>query len=283
MVALQQVGVKVDRYVAYEIDKYAIQIAKKNYPMIDEMGDITTADFTQYKGFDLVIFGSCCQSLSRQTTSSKEGYLGLDGKSKIFFDCVRAIKEAQPKYFFAENVAGMSKECKEIFTELLGVEPVQVNSQLVSAQYRERLYWTNIPIMPVFTDKNIMLRNICLDADKVEDKYWYNESRPFEYYGDKKVCGNMLGTGFTRQTREIYHLNHKCRTIGCDGGGGNRVAKLYQDGRVRKLTPLEYERLQTFPDNYTEGVADSHRYNAMGNSWTINVVKEWLKFFSLDA
>ena len=147
-----------------------------------------------------------------------------------------------------------------------------INSALVCAAERKRLYWTNIPNVTQPSDKGIVLADIALPADEVPDKYWYRD-RPFEYNGDdEKIQCTMLGSGFMRNTREVYNLKAKSNTLLCDGGGGNRQKKVYQGGKCRKLTPLEYERLQNLPDHYSEGVADSHRYTAVGNGWTVDVI-----------
>ena len=278
MVALERANIPVERYVAYEIDENAIKVSKHNYPQIEHCGDVTKADFTQYKGFDLLIGGSPCQDLSVYKTSSAEGWRGLDGdKSKLFYHYVRALKEARPKYFLLENVASMSKESEEVISEILGVKSIFINSAWVSAAERERLYWTNIPQVGQLPHKNICLSDIVMPTNEVPDKYWY-KNRPYEYNGDdKKVQCTMLGSGFMRNTREVYNLKSKANTLLCDGGGGNRQKKVYQDGRVRKLMPIEYERLQTLPDGYTDCVADTHRYNTVGNGWTVDVIAHILK------
>ena len=278
MVALERAGIPVERYVAYEIDENAIKVSKHNYPQIEHRGDVTKADFTQYKGFDLLIGGSPCQDLSVYKTSSAEGWRGLDGdKSKLFYHYVRALKEARPKYFLLENVASMSKESEEVISEILGVKSIFINSAWVSAAERKRLYWTNIPQVGQLPHKNICLSDIVMPTNEVPDKYWY-KNRPYEYNGDdKKVQCTMLGSGFMRNTREVYNLKSKANTLLCDGGGGNRQKKVYQDGRVRKLMPIEYERLQTLPDGYTDCVADTHRYNTVSNGWTVDVIAHILK------
>lgn len=141
-VALERAGFEINNYYAYEIDKYAIKISKKNYPKIKRFGDVTKEDFTKYKGkIDILIGGAPCQNLS--SAGNKKGLKGK--QSKLFFDYVRALKEANPKWFLLENNATMTKKNQEIITGILGVEPVYINSNLVSAQDRKRLYWTNIP------------------------------------------------------------------------------------------------------------------------------------------
>lgn len=152
-----------------------------------------------------------------------------------------------------------------------------INSALVCGAERKRLYWTNIPNVTLPEDKGIVLRNIVLSPDKVADKYWYKDKYPITVHdGDVKVKATIYLKGH-RNTKEVYGLNHKCNTLLCDGDGGNRVKKIYQNNQVRKLTPLEYERLQTLPDNYTNCVSDSRRYSAIGNGWTVNVISHILR------
>ena len=279
MVALERAGIPVERYVAYEIEPNAIKISKKNYPQIEQCGDVTTADFTQYERSDLVMGGSPCQDLSSYKASSKEGWRGLNGsKSNLFYHYVRAIKECNPKYFLLENVASMEQRWVDVISEELGVKPIMINSSLVCAAERKRLYWTNIPVLHQPKDRGRVLADIVLPAEKVPEKYWYTD-RPFQYNGDnEKVQCTMLGKGFMRNTREVYNLNAKANTLLCDGGGGNRQKKVYQDGRCRKLMPIEYERLQTLPDGYTDGIADCHRYTTVGNGWTVDVIAHILSY-----
>ena len=137
MVALERAGVTVDRYVAYEIDENAINVSKSNYPQIEHCGDVTTADFTQHRGFDLLIGGSPCQDLCGM--GSREGLAGE--KSKLFFEFVRALKEVQPRYFLLENNASMTKENRDIISSYMGCEPVLINSADFSAQTRKRLFF----------------------------------------------------------------------------------------------------------------------------------------------
>src|SRR5574344_918044 len=143
-VALERAGIIVDNYYASEIDKHAIQVTQKNYPNTIQLGDVTKIDFTPFIGkIDLLIGGSPCQSLSITQSKTREG---LDGKSKLFFSFIDVLSHVKPKYFLFENVASMSKECKDIISGLLGCEPVFINSNTFAAQDRPRLYWTNIPV-----------------------------------------------------------------------------------------------------------------------------------------
>ena len=269
MVALERAGVEVERYVAYEIEPNAIKISQKNYPQIEHRGDVTTADFTQYQEFDLLIGGSPCQSLSITQSKTRQH---LDGKSKLFFEFVRALEEVRPRYFLFENVASMNEESKQVISELLGCQPVFIDSKLFSAQSRPRLYWTNIPIPKELPSE-------CPDTIKdimqtgVQEKYFYNCGFDFLGY-DKTVCAILHINGHDILKR-VNSPIAKCQTL-TTCGGGNTQKKTMDNGRPRKLTPLEYERLQTLPDNYTAGVADSHRYTAVGNGWTVAVIAHLL-------
>ena len=222
--ALVKAGIKVDRYVAYEIDKNAIKIAKKNHPDIEEMGDVSVADFNDYEGFDLLIGGSPCQDLSNYKYDRGD-VKGLDGeKSNLFFYYVKALRVIKPKYFFFENVASMEKKWRDVITEEIGVEPIMINSDLVSAQLRKRLYWTNIPGITQPADMGIVLKDIVIPSCNVPKKYWYH--REFTYNGDDTIVqATLLGKGLMRNMRECYNLNSKCNTLLCDGDGGNRQKK----------------------------------------------------------
>ena len=264
MVALERAGIAVERYAAYEIDKYAIKISQKNYPQIEHCGDVTTADFTQYKDFDLLIGGSPCQSLSIVQSKTRQN---LDGKSKLFFEYVRAKEEVQPKFFLFENVASMNDESKKIISDLLGCEPILIDSKLFSAQQRPRYYWTNIPINPLPQECSLVLKDII--QAKVDEKYFYDY--PLTNIDmSKQVCA-MMDYKNHEMHKRIFNPNFKCHTL-TTCGGGNTQKKVLDGGRARKLTLLEYERLQTLPDNYTDCVADSHRYTAIGNGWTVDVI-----------
>ena len=159
--ALERAGIKIDSYDAYEIEKNAIKATETNFPDVIQHGDVTKEDFTKYKGkIDLIIGRSPCQGFS----SSGKQLNFNDPRSKLFFEYVRAIKECQPKYFLLENVV-MKKEWQDIISSYLGVEPIEINSSLVSAQNRRRLYWTNIPNVTLPEDKNITLEDILEDIE----------------------------------------------------------------------------------------------------------------------
>jgi DNA (cytosine-5)-methyltransferase 3A len=157
-IALTQLGFKVDNYFASEIDKYAMQIAKKNFPNIKHIGDVTKVKGSELPKIDLLIGGSPCQGFS---FAGKQLNFN-DPRSALFFEFVRLLKETNPKYFLLENVR-MKKECQDVISEYLGVQPILINSSLVSAQSRNRLYWTNIPNIIQPTDKGILLKDILED------------------------------------------------------------------------------------------------------------------------
>lgn len=274
--ALERAGIPVDVYYASEIDNYAIQIATKNYPDIIELGDITKINFTdeKFKDIDIIIGGSPCQDLSNYKYDRGE-VTGLNGeKSGLFYFFITALRTIKPKYFLLENVASMEDRWRDLMSEILGVQPIMINSALVCAAERKRYYWTNIPNVTQPEDKHIFLKDIVLD--NVDEKYYYTKYPITVHDGDVKVKATIHLNGH-RQAKEVYGLNHKCNTLLCDGNGGNLVKKIYQNERVRKLTPIEYERLQTLPDNYTEGVSNSRRYSAIGNGWTTDVISHIFK------
>ena len=270
-VALERAGIPVEKYYASEIDKYAIQITQKNYPDTVQLGDVTKVNFEELIGkVDLLIGGSPCQDLSNYKYDRGD-VKGLEGsKSSLFYYFVKAIRTIRPKYFLLENVASMEQKWADVISLELGVKPIMINSSLVCAAERKRLYWTNIPINGLPGDKNIMLKDIVIPYDEVPEKYWYKNE--FTYNGDDKKIQATLHINGQRNMKEVYNLNGKCNTLLCDGDGGNRQKKVFQNGRCRKLMPIEYERLQTLPDNYTAGVSDSRRYTAIGNGWTVEVI-----------
>ena len=265
MVALERAGISVEKYVAYEIEPNAIKISKKNYPQIEHCGDVTTADFAQYRDFDLLMGGSPCQSLSIVQSKTRQN---LNGKSKLFFEFVRAFEEMNPKYFLFENVASMNEESKAVISESFGCQPILIDSKIFSAQQRPRYYWTNIPVATILPLESPCKLQDIMETD-VAEKYFYNYPLT-DVDMTKQVCATMIHKNHEIH-RRIFNPNFKCHTL-TTCGGGNTQKKVLDNGRPRKLTPLEYERLQTLPDGYTAGVADSHRYTACGNGWTVDVI-----------
>ena len=257
-VALERAGIKVDNYYASEIDKYAIQVTMKNYPNTIQVGDVVSLDVSNLPKIDLLIGGSPCQSFS--TAGNGKGF---NGKSGLFWEYVRILKEVKPTYFMLENVV-MKKEWEDIITEALGVKPIKINSRLLSAQNRPRLYWTNINNIDEPNDKEIKMIDVL--EDDVNLKYAISESKI------KRVLEAERGKGF------FYNKTHeKCGTL-ISGYYKQPTDGIYIDlGFKRRLTPTECEKLQTFPVEYTEGVSDSQRYKALGNSWTVDVIAHIFK------
>ena len=274
MVALERAGIKVDRYYASEIDQYAIKISEKNYPNIIRLGDVTKwRDWDiDWASIDLLIGGSPCQSLSITQSKTRKH---LDGKSKLFFEFVDILNHIK-KYnssvkFLFENVASMSKESKIAIESCLGVELVYQNSNAFSAQDRPRVYGTNFYFPTIETESKEVLKDIM--QSNVPEKYFYNCE--FDYHGDKPVCATLHISGHDILKR-VHSPNYKCHTLTTCRGGSTQK-KVIDNGRCRKLTPVEYERLQTLPDGYTDCVSDTHRYTAIGNGWTVDVIAHILK------
>lgn len=266
MVALQRAGIEIDKYIAYEIEHNAIEISRKNYPDIIRGGDVTKEDFTKYKGkVDLLIGGSPCQNLC--SCGDKKG---LDSaESKLFFDYVRALYETEAKWFLLENNATMTKENQDIITEIMGVEPIYINSNLLTAQDRKRLYWTNIPGIEQPEDRGLTLKDI---VQPVEEK------REYECY--KRMAAKREGTlAFKKVWANVRTLDQKSRALTTSQAISNSGATnvKYSDTEYYILTPIECERLQTLPDNYTEGVSNTQRYKAVGNGWTAEVIAHIFK------
>ncbi|HNK75722.1 MAG TPA: DNA cytosine methyltransferase, partial [Chitinophagales bacterium] len=183
-----------------------------------------------------------------------------DPRSKLFFEFVRLLKECNPTYFLLENVK-MKKQHQDVITELLGVEPILIDSALITAGRRERLYWTNIPNVEQPKDKGIVLNDIL--ESEVDKKYYLSEKRI-----------NLIFNGIKYGvTNKICDRNGKAFTLSASMGmGGGYEPKVEANGTYRKLTPKECERLQTVPDDYTLGVSNTARYKMLGNGWTVDVV-----------
>lgn len=276
MVVLERAKIPVEKYFAYEIEPNAIKISKKNYPDIIHCGDVTKADFSQYKGVDLIIAGFPCQDLSINN-SNRDGLKGA--RSGLFWELVRAIKEAKPRYFLVENNYKMPEDDMNTISDVLGVQPMLINSAVFSAQQRKRLYWTNIPCEIPSCDKGIVVEDIIEHAQRE------NLITEVQFNGHGKLFNKQkkplrIGTiGKGGQGERVYATWGKTVTLTANGGGIGAKTGLYLIGKtVRKLTPLEAERAQTLPDNYTQGISDAARYTAIGNGWTVDVIAHILSF-----
>jgi len=275
-IALNKVGIEVSEYIASEIQPQSIQIAQKNYPETRQIGDVTklsVQDLDDLGEIDLLIGGSPCSNLSKTVINNIKHNQGLKGEhSSLFYDYVRVLERVKPKFFLLENVESMKNEDRDIITETLGVEPIMINSGLVSAQDRKRYYWTNIPNVTQPADKGLVLGDI-VEKD-VKEKYWYKQD--FTYHGEDNRPVATLHVKGHDILKRVYGLHQKSATL-TGVRGGYQQKKVLQYGKCRKLTPLEYEKLQTVPLGYTEGVADSHRYNMLGDGWTVDVIAHIFK------
>ena len=261
-IALERAGIKVDNYFASEIDKHAIQVTMQNYPDTIQLGDVTKWREWDLPKIDLIIGGSPCQGFS----FAGNGLNFKDPRSKLYFEFVEILHSVRPKYFLLENVK-MKKEWEKVITNHLEVEPVEINSALVSAQNRVRLYWTNIPGLAQPEDKNIFIKDVLDDGFAVaamRGRYLENGVR--KDYGGK-----------TKQYIEFRHdgKSNCLTTVAKD----NVVVPNILDKRVlaetfsyRYLKPIECERLQTVPERYTSCVSDTQRCKMLGNGWTVDVI-----------
>lgn len=378
-IALQRAGIKVDKYFASEIDKHAIKVTMANFPNTIQLGSVVNVNGYDLPKIDLIIGGSPCQGFS----FAGKGLNFDDPRSKLFFEFVRLVKECKPTHFFLENVK-MKKEHELVISQYMGVAPIEINSALLSAQNRVRLYWTNInektyglfddkiTDIPQPKDKGILLKDI-LETDVPEKFYlsekmlkWltkHSEKRGSEF---KKLDGNQKAsclttteakqnlsndyiciasrgreeaavltpkrTEYGKAIRKEYEAGNietqrkniqqlEPRTDGktntltsvqkdnlvmqlnesTESGGKqpyqqNRVYDIegispalmaqmscgshaiLQGASIRRLTPLECERLQTVPDGYTNHVSDTQRYRMLGNGWTVDVIAHIFSF-----
>jgi DNA (cytosine-5)-methyltransferase 3A len=413
--ALDRLGVKVDNYFASEIDKYAIQVTMANYPNTKQLGSVVGVDGYSLPKIDLLLGGSPCQSFSfagkRKGMSTKceteiltlEHYLELksegyefEGQSYLFWEYMRLLNECKPTYFLLENVE-MGEKWEKVLSKAIGVNGIHINSALVSAQNRRRIYWTNIGMQPsgLFgdlesiieqpKDRGILLKDVL--ETEVDEKYFLSEKvvlrfkeyntnsniigttapdfrtigQRDEVYDDFGKMGCLNATDYKQPKQIIVHntmprsstsgkggTGHLSRNDGktycLDTGNTNAVEIVAQRGRgekgnieqqlevrkdgktnclttvakdnlvfnyrqdapndingkkdclranaggvlkgvgiiegtrIRRLTPLECERLQTVADNYTNHVSDSQRYKMLGNGWTIDVIAHILKY-----
>ena len=269
LVALKCAGLNIDNYFASETDKYAIRIAMKNHPEIIQLGDINNYQEWDLPNIDMIIGGSPCQGFSVAGNQLNFN----DPRSALFFRFVDCLDKFNPTWFLLENVK-MKQEWRDKISEILGVTPIEINSALVSAQNRRRLYWCNWDVSQP-DDRGIFLDDI-LETPGIP---------VIRNHGVWKQIGN--------KTNCIVASYHK----GADNHGQRTMIKsqtilstIYKENvksmlkrrklglivsmndQIRKLSPLECERLQTLPDNYTAGVSNTQRYRMIGNGWTVDVI-----------
>jgi len=283
-VALERAGISVDNYYASEIDKYAMKVTQNNYPNTIQLGDVTKLEGKSLPQIDLLIGGSPCQGFS---FAGKQLNFN-DPRSKLFFEFVRLLKETKPKYFILENVK-MKKEYQDVISKELGVKPIEINSSLVSAQNRVRLYWTNITDIKQPEDKGILLSDIIeegiVDVDKsycIDANYWKggNLKSYFEKHRRQLVFNEksqtILATLYKENAKSMVKRNKKGLLVKSEIINWGQYSK--DNLNYRKLTPLECERLQTLPDNYTDVISNTQRYKCLGNGWTVDVIAHILSY-----
>jgi len=336
--ALDRNGIKVDNYFASEIDKYAITVTMANYPNTKQLGSVVDVDGYSLPKIDLLIGGSPCQSFSfagkrkGMATKDEQEILTLDhylqlksegfefeGQSYLFWEYMRLMYECKPKYFLLENVM-MGEKWEKILSRAIGVNPIMINSSLLSAQNRQRLYWTNIGLEPAGLfgypqstieqpkDKGILLKDVIDEV--VDEKYFLSEKliiclnkRKGTTYdtfysrdinGKSRTINSRLAAMGSADNYIIYNMMPRSSKTGKGGTGllsrkdgktycldtGNTNAIEIND-KVRRLTPIECERLQTVKDNYTNHVSDSQRYKMLGNGWTVDVIRHILNYMKI--
>lgn len=298
-VALDRAGISVNKYYASEIDKYAIQISQKNYPDIIRLGDVNNWESwdIDWSSIDLILAGSPCQGLS--FAGKQEGL--DDPRSKLFFrfaEILQHVQSVNPRVKFLLENTRMKQKPKTIMTQTVGVEPILIDSALVSAQRRKRLYWCNWHVAQP-EDKGILLKDIIHETQGIAIK--------------QRPRGKNKGAVFTEKSPTLTsnsweHNNFVCSDAWVNWWNKNKnyqISKKYSficndkqkaitltarqyaswngnfyqldENVFRKLTPIECERLQTLPDGFTEGVSDTQRYKCLGNGWTVDVIAHILK------
>lgn len=266
--ALKRANVPYSNYYASEINKYAIAVTQHNFPNTVQVGDVSLLIPDQLPKIDLLIGGSPCQGFS----CVGKGLNFEDPRSKLFFEYVRLKNHLQPKYFLLENVK-MRKEYQDIISDQLGVEPIMLNSSLVSAQLRTRLYWTNLPI-PVIEDRGKLVKDIVEEVDYGQFQYLPDEKIFNIHYSNNGIYyGEKTKHGF-KQNNVAWSLEGK---HGCliASKAANRI--FLPNGKVRKTTRRELERLQTVPDGYTDVVSYNQAGELLGNGWTVDIIAEFFK------
>jgi len=360
--ALERAGIPVANYYASEIDKYAIKVTQANYPNTIQLGSVVNVDGYSLPKIDLLIGGSPCQSFSfagkrkGMSTKDEQEILSLDhylrlkseeyefeGQSYLFWEYMRLLNELRTKnpnvFFFLENVE-MGEKWEKVLSRAIGVNGIHINSALVSAQNRKRIYWTNIGMKPsgLFgdfesiiqqpKDKGILLKDVL--EKEVDEKYFLseinedfsldiNDINKIEIREIRQLSTNNKSNGDTQpyQQDRIYDINGISPALSAgksdlmitsgtlrthkDGEGFREVhsgkgatipARAREDGsgqnvvkiqsRIRRLTPIECERLQTVKDGYTNQVSDSQRYKMLGNGWTVDVIVHFFNYLKQD-
>jgi DNA-cytosine methyltransferase len=295
--ALKKAGIIYNNYYSSEIDEYSMKIAQINFPETIQLGNVTELNAKKLPKIDLLIGGSPCQGFSM---AGKQLNFE-DERSKLFFEFVRLLNELKPKYFLLENVK-MKKEYRDIISSYLGVECIEIDSSLLSAQNRKRLYWTNIENIKQPKDKKVFLSKV-LERGVTQEKYLIKEESAIKQniikYRDERLAKQAVFT--ERRTEEAKKIRKEYRAKYGRDFSPRRAKEMVprtddkcnclttsltkehvlidENYNFRKLTPTECERLQTVPDNYTKhiNISDTQRYKMLGNGWTISVIAHIFK------
>lgn len=264
--ALERAGIKVKQYYASEIKDIAIQVTMDNYPDTIQLGDVTKIHYingileTENGNFnvgkiDIVMFGSPCQTFSIAMKTDKRIGLADKEKSGLFLECHRILREVNPKYFLMENVARMKDSDRDIISQMMGVEPIRINSKLVSAQLRDRYYWTNIENVTQPEDKGILLKDIITSG----------------YVDRDKARALLVSDCRPLTTKEkMIHRYKKFTTLIWEAEG--------DDNSVRYMNQIELERCQTVPEGYTKCLNRNDAANVLGDGWTVDIISHILSF-----
>lgn len=279
-IALNRANIQYNNYFASEIDKNAIKVTQHHYPNTVQLGDVTKIEFIATK-IDLLIGGSPCQGFS---FAGKQ--LNFDDpRSKLFFEFVRLVNDCKPTYFLLENVV-MKKEYQDVITQYLGVEPIKINSSLVSAQNRVRLYWTNIPNVKEPEDRNISLSDI-LEDDSIINPRAIRGRR----LNKATIIGRRLNPDGKRKDYDKDIPITQCLEVRATNTNKSNCLTTVDKDNVLTTMPIgrhpnafkdklpfryytlkEYERLQTIPEGYTSVVSTSQAKKMIGNAWTVDVI-----------
>ncbi len=290
-IALNRAGIKYNNYFASEIDKWAIKETQANFPNTIHLGDITQIKGSSLPKIDLVMGGSPCQGFS----FAGKGLNFDDPRSRLFFEFVRLVKETNPTYFLLENVK-MKKESEDIITEYMEVNPIEINSSLVSAQNRVRLYWTNIPNVKQPDDKNIHLSDILEDIQMsnigaIRGRYLNKGTiigRRLNTDGKREDYNKSINITQCLEVRATNTTKSNClTTIAKDNVLTPLEIGRHPDAYNKKLpfryfTKKECCRLQTVPEDYFKVSSDSQIRKMLGNGWTVDVISHIFSFLPKD-
>ena len=308
-IALRELGIEPDNYYASEIDKCAIKVTQHNFPDTIQLGDVRNIDVSKLPQIDLLIGGSPCQSFSiagrrngmttieHEHVTTLDRYLPLkqegfefEGQSYLFWEYIRILRDVRKNNpnvkFLLENVE-MAANWERVLNHAVGMVGVHINSSLVSAQNRKRIYWSNIKTrqydlfgaqitdIPLPEDRGIVLKDVL--EDDVDEKYFLSDSMIGWLYKHAEKLGDKV---------PIINPNGKSKCLSSASFKMNLTSNFIasSSNRIRRLTPTECARLQTIPDWYSwEHISDTQQYKLLANGWTVEVIKHILSFLKLPS